>query len=300
MKQKIYIAGCGGMLGDAFYHQFRHEYELKCSDIITNEPWLEFMDMRDECEYRRSVREFMPAYLFHLGAYTDLEFCKDNPDEAYLVNTIAVEDAVSIANELNIPILYISTAGIFDGIKQLCDDWDVPNPLDVYARSKWAGERFVIENAKKYYVCRAGWMVGGGPAKDKKFVQKIMKQLKDGAKELTVVDDKGGTMTYTRDFAKNVQLLITTPCYGLYNMVCTGTTSRLDIVYEMLRILHLENTVSVKRVGSEIFADQYTSIRPAFENLINKKLTLRGINVMRNWKVCLREYIQTDYKDYLK
>ena len=67
---------------------------------------------------------------------------------------------------------------------------------------------------RAHLVCRAGWMMGGGPAKDKKFVQKLMKQLKDGKRELFVVDDKLGTPTYTIDFARNVDLLLGTGLVG--------------------------------------------------------------------------------------
>ena len=80
--------------------------------------------------------------------------------------------------------------------------------LGIYARSKYMGERYVCENADRYLVCRAGWMMGSGPKKDKKFINKLMKQLKDGAKELYIVDDKDGTPTYTHDFAKNVKLCL--------------------------------------------------------------------------------------------
>ena len=100
--------------------------------------------------YKEDVKNFNPDYLFHLGAYTDLEFCEKNADDTYLTNTTSVENAVYIANELNIPILYISTAGIFDGGKEKYDDWDQPNPLGHYARSKYAGELFIKENAKNY------------------------------------------------------------------------------------------------------------------------------------------------------
>ena len=70
-------------------------------------------------------------------------------------------------------------------------------------------------------------MMGGGPKKDKKFIQKILKQIKDGKKELFVVNDKFGTPTYTYDFARNTKKLIESNNYGLYNMVCEGNTSRL-------------------------------------------------------------------------
>lgn len=118
-KRKIYIAGCGGMLGEAFYHTFKDEYDLKCTDIDVNENWLTYLDFRDYDDYKRDVIEFQPDYLFHLGAYTDLEFCEENPHDTYMTNTISVENAVFIANKLDIPLLYISTAGIFDGKKDL-------------------------------------------------------------------------------------------------------------------------------------------------------------------------------------
>ena len=73
-RKKIYIAGCGGMLGEAFYKIFGEEYQLKCTDIDVNEIWLSLLDFRDYEAYWRDVSEFKPDYLFHLGAHTDLEY----------------------------------------------------------------------------------------------------------------------------------------------------------------------------------------------------------------------------------
>ena len=124
------------MLGEAFYKIFGDEYALKCTDIDVNESWLSYLDFRDYVAYEKDVVEFQPDYLFHLGAFTDLEYCENHQDDTYSTNTLAVENAVYIADKLNIPILYISTAGIFDGSKGTYDDWDQPNPLGHYARSK--------------------------------------------------------------------------------------------------------------------------------------------------------------------
>lgn len=299
MKKKIYIAGCGGMLGEAFYNQFKSDYNLKCTDIDVNESWLSYLDFRYLDSYKKDVEDFNPDYLFHLGAYTDLEYCEKNADDTYKTNTMSVENAVYIANELDIPLLYISTAGIFDGKKELYDDWDLPNPLGVYARSKYMGERFVCENANRFLVCRAGWMMGSGPKKDKKFIQKLMKQLKDGKKELFIVNDKDGTPTYTQDFAKNVKLLLEKECWGLYNMVCDGQTSRLEVTEELLKILDKENQIKISVVTSDYFKDIYFAERPPNERLVNRKLNLRNVNLMRDWKVALKEYIENYYQGYL-
>lgn len=299
MKKKIYIAGAGGMLGEAFYTQFNEDYEIKCTDKDVNEPWLSYMDFRDFNTYEKDVTDFKPDYLFHLGAYTDLEFCEKNINDTYLTNTISVENAVYLANKLNIPLLYISTAGIFDGKKDLYDDWDLPNPLGVYARSKYIAERFVIENCNKYLVCRAGWMMGAGPKKDKKFIQKLMKQIKDGKKELFIVNDKDGTPTYTHDFAKNVKSLINIEYWGLYNMVCDGQTSRLEVAEELLRIIDLKDSIKLNVVSSDYFKETYFAERPPNERLDNYKLKIRNLNLMRDWKISLSEYIDKYYKGYL-
>ncbi len=297
--KKIYIAGCGGMLGEAFHKQFSPSYELKCTDIDVNDAWLSHLDFREIDAYRKDVLDFKPDYLFHLGAFTDLEYCETHIDDTYMTNTLSVENAVYIANQLDIPLLYISTAGIYDGGQDTYDDWDLPNPLGHYARSKYAGELYVTQNARRHLVCRAGWMMGSGPKKDKKFIQKLMKQIKDGKKELNIVTDKLGTPTYTHDFALNVKALLEAEYWGLYNMVCDGVTSRLEVAKELVSLLGLASSVKINEVSSDFFKKEYFAARPDSERLINKKLQLRGMNNMRDWKIALKEYLDNYYQNYL-
>lgn len=299
-RVKIYVAGCGGMLGDAVQRVCSRDHQLKCTDIDLNTPWLEYCDFRDFPAYRLSVQSFDPAILIHLGAHTDLEFCEKNPDDTYRTNTLSVEHATNIAEGLGIPLVYISTAGIFDGAKEVYDDWDVPNPLGIYARSKYLGELAVQQRISRHFICRAGWMMGGGPKKDKKFIAKILQQLAAGAKTLNVVNDKFGTPTYTLDFAQNLIALCKTEFYGLYNLVCNGETSRLEVAEELLRILSLEDEIKINVVGSDFFAADYFAPRPNSERLVNYKLNLRGLNLMRDWRSALKDYIRDYYADYVK
>ena len=297
--KKIYIAGCGGMLGDAFYRQFNINYELKCTDIDVNENWLSYLDFRSFKEYRDDVIKFSPNYLFHLGAFTDLEYCELHPDETYQTNTQSVEYGVKIANELNIPILFISTAGIFNGKKNIYDENDTPDPIGHYAKSKYLGELFVQENARRYLICRAGWMMGGGPKKDKKFVQKIINQLNLGSNQLFIVNDKLGTPTYTHDFARNVKLLIEKGKTGLYNMACKGKTSRMEVACELINLLRLNGSVKISEVSSDYFQKEYFVPRPASERLINARLHRENLDVMKDWKTSLSDYISESYSDYI-
>src|SRR5689334_23241108 len=213
---RVYIAGCGGMLGDAVYRQFSSVCEVKATDIDVNAAWLSHADVRDFKAIRESVLGFKPALIVNLAALTDMEFCERNAENAWLTNAFGAENLGVIANELRVPLVYISTAGIFGGEKAEFNDYDDPLPLSIYARSKYAGEKFCREYVARSYVVRAGWMMGGGPAKDKKFINKIYKQLAAGNQELYAVDDKAGTPSYTEDFARGLLRLVATDRYGVY------------------------------------------------------------------------------------
>ena len=160
------------------------------------------------------------------------------------------------------------------------------------------GELFVKENAYRYLICRAGWMMGGGHKKDKKFVNKLLTQLNDGKRELFVVDDKMGTPTYTLDFARNVELLISKEFWGLYNMVCKGITSRFEVASGILDILNLKDKISLTAVSSSYFSKEYFAPRPLSERLLTKKLEYRNSNIMRQWQIALEEYIDNNFQEY--
>ena len=292
---RILITGCGGMLGEAIYHYYKPRVNLLATDIDLNEPWLEYLDVRDYAQYRKHALDFNPKIIVHLAAFTDLEYCEKNIEETYLTNTIAVENAVYIAKEMDATLVYIGTAGIFDGKKDFYDDWDSPNPINVYGRSKYLGEIFVENNLEKYFIFRAGWMMGGGMKKDKKFVNKVVKQIASGKTELNAVNDKLGTPTYTFDFAKNSFEVLKTNFYGLYNMVCNDDCLRYDIANEIVHLLNRSNEIKLNVVTSDYFAVEYFAPRPNSEMLINRKLELRGLNSMENWKESLREYIDKSY-----
>ncbi len=289
---RIYIAGCGGMLGVAVHRTLSAAAQVRATDIDVNEPWLTYADVRDFEAISRSIREYEPHAIVNLAAMTDMEQCERDADNAWLTNALGAENIALVAGALDVPLVYISTAGIFGGEKEFFNDFDTPNPLSVYAKSKYAGELFVKQQLRRHYVVRAGWMMGGGPRKDKKFVNKIYKQIAAGRRELAVVDDKLGTPTFTEDFARGVLGLLRSDLYGTYNQVCPGSCSRYDVARRFVELLGLSGEVGVRKVSSDYFQGEYFAPRPASEKLVNMKLAARGLLVMRDWETCLAEYAE--------
>ncbi len=296
---KVYIAGCGGMLGKAVYGYFSNRTTVKATDIDLNESWLEKADVREYAEMEASITSFAPDLIINLAALTSLEFCEKNADNAWKTNALGAENVGLIANQLDVPTVYISTAGIFDGEQEFYNDFDEPGPLGIYAKSKYYGEQYIKRTVRKHFIFRAGWMMGAGPDKDKKFVNKIYQQILAGKDELFIVDDKLGTPTYTNSFAEGIFKVVETDLYGLYNQVCGGDCSRYDVAVEFVKLLGMENKITVTKVSSDYFKEEYFAPRPASEKLVNMKLDARNINFMPHWKDALADYAKV-YQEHLQ
>lgn len=82
-------------------------------------------------------------------------------------------------------------------------------------------------------------------------------------------------------------------------MVCGGTTGRFEVAEEILKVVNKKNEIKITPVDSSYFADEFFSVRPPSERLINKKLDIRNCNIMRDWRVCLKEYLNSYFENYL-
>jgi len=296
---KIFIIGCAGMLGEAIYNKFSKYCDILATDININEKWIQYGDVRNYYQMFEMIHIYKPDLIINLAALTDLEECENNKRNTWLTNALGAENMALISKKLDIPHIYISTAGVFDGEQNFYNDFEKQNPLNTYAKAKCHGEIIVQKMLSKYYIFRAGWMMGGGYKKDKKFVNKIFKQIINGHKELFIVNDKFGTPTYTIDFANNIFEVIKTDLYGLYNIGCQDSCSRYDIAVEFLKLLGLEDKIKITIVDSDYFKKEYFALRPYSEKLINLKLQNRNMDYMRDWKECLKEYINNEYKKLL-
>jgi dTDP-4-dehydrorhamnose reductase len=292
--QKAIVFGAAGMLGTTL-KSIADESKFILTDKDTSTR-LEFCDIRDLSSVSKIIKKYNPDIIFNFAALVDLEYCELEKDDCYLTNTIAALHLFNLAKDKNIPYIFISTAGIFGNDKEFYTEDDQPFPLSAYGKSKYYTEQLIQnQDYSKYWIFRAGWMMGGGPEVDKKFVNKIMKQIKNGATELNVVDDKLGVPTYTKDFAESILKHIENDLpFGLYNMVSQGEASRYDTAVEINNYLNFN--LNINKVDSSFFKEEYFAPRPYSEKLINKALIDLNRNYMRDWKICLHEYLNKFYK----
>lgn len=298
--ERVLITGAGGMLGNAVFPYFSSRYEtVRATDKDVNEPWLEYLDVRDSAALRRKFSELQPTLVLHLAACTDLEFCEVHRPVAEETNGAATREVALLCEEFGATLVYISTAGVFDGTKQgFYTEKDSPHPIMVYGKTKHDGEIGARVRCSRHFVVRAGWMVGGGAAKDKKFVHHMLGQILSGAKVLHAVNDRWGTPTYTHDFALNLFRLLDSRRYGTYHMVCEGSGTRYEVAKAILEICG-HSDIELLPVASSHFKRNYFAPRPISEMLVNANLSALGINFMRPWREALQDYILRDFQHAL-
>ena len=290
---KILVTGSAGMLAaDVIPVLIEQGHEVVQTDINQRLPAIGKLDITDFDEVFRQVEEYKPDYIFHLAAETNVDLCEEKPDHAFYVNTFGTENVVLACKEYNIKLLYISTAGVFYGDQEEpYTEYDTPNPINAYGKSKLEGEHIVKNLLSEFFIIRAGWMVGGWEI-DKKFVYKIVQQLKEGKKELTVVNDKFGTPTFTKYFAKHFMDIINSKRYGTYHLACKGSCSRYDMAAKIVEFMGFKDSVKVKPVTSDKYP--LPAPRATSEIMTNYKLDMLKLNNMPPWQDCLKEYIETN------
>src|SRR6185312_11274821 len=223
----IFVTGAAGMVG-SYLAQVFPKSELFLTDMTAQEG-MEQLDTRDREAVMEAIGRVKPATVLHLAAETDVDRCEREPDHAYRSNSISTLNVALACAEHNAAILYISTAGVFDGTKSSpYTEFDPPSPITVYGKAKYEGEQFVQEICPRWYILRAGWMFGGG-ARDKKFVGKIAARCLANDGEIRCVDDKFGSPTFAKDLLDTAKLLIDHRLYGLYHGVNRGWCSRYEV-----------------------------------------------------------------------
>ena len=291
---KILVTGASGMLGSDLCKIFSAESEIIATDLPNRIPFKETseikiteMDVRNYDRINLIFEKFKPDIAVHLAAKTDVDGCESDIDGAYKTNTIGTKNIALACRKFDSVMVYLSTGSVFDGEKKSpYTEFDIPNPMSIYSKSKYEGELMVQKFLNKFFIIRAGWMFGGG-IEDKKFVAKIM-DLARTKSELKVVNDKFGSPTYTKDISKGIMAMIGTEMYGAYHMVNTGYCSRHECAKKILEFANIKTCRLVP-----ISSDEYPlpAKRPRMEALKNYHLELIEMNVMRPWEEALKEYV---------
>lgn len=286
--KKIIVTGCNGQLGRAIngvYSQ-NSEYELVNTDFgIEGIPSLDISNLDDVISY---FKEIKPYAVINCAAMTAVDLCEVKQDMAYRINALGPRNLAIASSQVGAKLMHVSTDYVFrgDGNKPYTE-FDTPNPISMYGKSKLAGENFVRQFCDKSFIIRTAWLYGDG----KNFV-KTMLRLSENHDKVTVVNDQLGSPTSAFELAKAIESLIMSDNFGLFHGTCEGVCSWADFTKEIYRLSG--KSTEVIPVTSKQYKEMNpdSADRPKYSVLENYMFKLTGGYAYSDWHDAIEKYIK--------
>jgi dTDP-4-dehydrorhamnose reductase len=242
-------------------------------------------DITDSSAVDRALDKGEPDIVIHCAAFTAVDDCEVQPELASKVNAEGTQNVARACRRLGIPVLYLSTDYVFDGEKpEPYVETDRPNPLNVYGKTKLAGEEGVKELATRFWIVRVSWLFGPW---GRNFVRTILDQAQRG-QPLRVVADQVGAPTYTMHLAEKIEDIFTAAEGGIYHVTNQGYCSWFEFAREILLQAGLDD-ITVSPIPSS--ALDRRARRPRNSRLANARLEASGLGLLPPWKDAVRSYL---------
>lgn len=287
--KKILVTGCNGQLGRAVRKEYAKEEVTFINTDVTEGEGVLALDITDVDAVMELVRREKPDVIINCAAHTNVDLCEKQWDSAYRINAIGPRNLSIAATAVGAKMIHVSTDYVFEGNgTRPYTEFDAPNPISAYGKTKLEGERFVQAFADRYFILRTAWLYGEG----KNFV-KTMLRLAETHDEVSVVDDQVGSPTSAVELARMIHYLEKTDNYGIFHATCEGDTNWADFAETIFK--KAGKVTKVRHVSSEEYAkmNPASAKRPAYSILDNYMLRLTGDYRMADWQDALDEYMKT-------
>lgn len=235
------------------------------------------LDLLDERAVASFVKKEKISSIINASAYTNVELAEKEEKLAFVVNRDIPKTLSLVAKKEGLPLTHFSTDYVFDGKKHSpYKEEDTPNPLNIYGKSKLAGEEIVKENPLSLII-RTSWLMG---LQGNNFIETLFKKGQN-LKPLAIVNDQIGKVTFCSDLAE--------ACFdiqGHFGLVHFANDGELSW-YDLAKLLPLPCPVT------PISSDQYKQIvkRPPYSALCLDKVKKWLPYEPRPFNIALKEYL---------
>lgn len=280
------ITGAAGLVGSHLAGRLASEHDvaaLRHSDL----------DITDREAVHRTVADLEPAVIYNC-AVLQVDESEQNPVKANAVNVRGPQYLAEAANEIGADMVQFSTQYAFEGESIGRAPYtveDEPRPVNVYGKTKVAGERAVRDACARSYIVRTSWVYGSGK---NSFLCVVHDDLKAGRK-VRAIDDIWSSTTYVEDLIDRCQEILRSRRYGTYHLVDEGTCTYYEFALEAGRLAGLarEQIDALIEITHERDMKR-SAARPRFTPLRCVVSEEMGLPPMRDWRDALAAYVKRD------
>jgi len=301
MKRKILLTGRTGQIGSELLRLLPEVGEVVA-------PNRQELDLLNPDSIRRAAREIRPEFIVNAAAFTAVDAAETQEPYAHAINASAPGILAEEAKKIGAAVIHYSTDYVFDGSKRTpYDEADSAAPINVYGKTKLAGEQAVCAAGVPHLIFRTAWVYS---TRGRSFLRTIL-GLATEKEELRVVRDQFGTPTWSRDIAEvTVKILaqLTSPgssvansfsrISGIYHLTAAGETTWFDFARAILEeAAHLSPAIEwfdkatrgrslvTKQIIPITTSDYPTrASRPLYSVLSNSRLRQTFGNELPHWR----------------
>lgn len=285
---RVYITGIAGLLGNNIVKKLINRCEITGVDIldikIPNISYEKFSLYETERLYEH-IKHIKPDVVIHTAAAVNVDECEENPGWAYKLNQEVTGNIAEICNSLGVKMLYISSDAVFDGEKEdLYKETDRVNPINIYAKTKLGGEKFVLQYDQNL-VFRTN-IYGINIQNKKSFGEWIISSLEED-KTLNMFEDIDFSPILVSDLAEIIYRALEKNLSGLYHVCGTGTISKYEFGMYVKEIFGFK-TGNINKTNSDTM--NFKAKRSKHMGMSNEKIS-RDLNIdIRSPKESIQEF----------
>jgi dTDP-4-dehydrorhamnose reductase len=286
---KLLVIGSAGRLGAALMREYQGKFDVARFNHAQ-------LDLSNFDKIREKVGKTDFDVLVNAAAFTNVDLCETQPDQAFRINAEAPRVLAEICSEKNAKLIHFSTDYVFDGEKRApYTEEDEANPISIYGESKLAGENNVLTAQNRHLVVRVSWVFG--PDRPS-FINGMIKRAQENEK-VDAIADKFSTPTYTHDIAQMLpQFFDDDGEGGILHFANAGKCSWQEYAQWALDCCREFGVpMKAKTIGPLKLNDMqaWVARRPVYSVLSTAKYAQLAGTPPRTWREAVADYIRRFY-----
>ena len=291
---KILLTGKTGQIGEEL-----NNIVGDLGNLITVDK--EQLDLSKPNSIEPVILDIKPDIIINPAAYTAVDKAEEEPGLAMTVNAIAPGLLAKAARKVGAGLIHYSTDYVFDGCSEIpYKEEDPPNPLNVYGKTKLAGEKAIAEVGVPFLIIRTSWVYS---LHGKNFLRTI-KNLAEEKDTIQVIDDQIGAPTWARSIALKTHQIIkqclnkkwletkNSSLSGIFHLTCQGKTSWHGFARKVLNMSNTSQNIKLIAIPTSDYPAP--AVRPHNSLLNNEKIQrVFGLD-MPHWEDALKKCIDSN------
>lgn len=271
---KLLIFGCNGQLGRDCISLLSREHNVTGFSR-------QQADISNQEQVNTLTLQYKPELIINCAAYTAVDKCETETELAWKTNSDGPRNLAQAAELIKARLFHISTDYVFDGRKDIPHAYtedDPVSPLGQYGKSKLAGEEAVQKYCSSHLILRTAWLYS---AHGHNFLKTMLRlTTKDCKKEIRVVNDQFGSLTWSFTLARQIKELLNTEMSGIAHATAEGYSTWYEAACYFLEKMNIPHNLKPCTTAQYPTPAQ----RPTNSILDNQSLKRAGYNLFQDWR----------------